>query len=272
MDIPLDPHKIPHYLIQFDNGMTYLIMTTLMPSLIPKPDIYMTDTSHLLPPFIRLNSKITYKHDKQYRKGYLTQLPNGGYCFSYKSHTNKKHPTWSVPLPNLTLTWHDLCHKGVLIPCHNATTFVWDTLANFVTAANLIWECPCSLLTAIADTHLDQEIWLHSFWGEKDGIGSLNTYDKIILAKYCALLEKGAPQAIPNMCILMIKPDKKKNLHHTKSRSDVLENHKDRIWSKLETGSTSGYHVSPCQHSSQALTDAATGHLLECILPMRSLP
>jgi hypothetical protein len=73
-----------------------------MDSLIPKPNVDMSERSHLLPPFLRLNSKITFEHEGQYHKGFLTQASNGDYCFSYKSHINKKHPNWSISLPNLT--------------------------------------------------------------------------------------------------------------------------------------------------------------------------
>jgi hypothetical protein len=63
MDIPLEPNTNPHYLIQFDNGITSLVPANKMPSLIPKPDVDMSDTSHLLPLFLRLNSKIAYEHN-----------------------------------------------------------------------------------------------------------------------------------------------------------------------------------------------------------------
>ena len=46
----------------------------------------------------------------------------------------------SVPLPNLRSTWHKLCLGGVLIPGHITTSFVRETMANFVSATNLIWE------------------------------------------------------------------------------------------------------------------------------------
>jgi hypothetical protein len=54
-------------------------------------------------------------------------------------------------------------------------------------------------------------MWLESFQEEKDGIKSLNTYDKILLAEYHALREKGAPCAIPTMCVLTIKKDEMMN-------------------------------------------------------------
>jgi hypothetical protein len=103
-------------------------------------------------------------------------------------------------------------------------------MANFVNAANLIWECPRSLLTALADKHPDHDIWMHSFWEEKDSIILMDTYDTIALAQYRALREKA--RAIPPMCVLAIKPDKMMNPHRAKSCIVVLRNHKDRIWSK----------------------------------------
>ena len=99
-----------------------------MSSLIPKPHVATSDSSHLLSLFLRVNSKITFKHDGQFHKGYLTKSPDGTYCFSYKSHVNKKHPDWSASLPNLTPTWHKLCSEGTLYPGHLISIFLWDNL------------------------------------------------------------------------------------------------------------------------------------------------
>jgi hypothetical protein len=136
MDILMDPSTSPQYLIQFDDGTTTSITASKMSSLIPKPDVNLSDTSHLLPPFLCSNSKITYEHEGHYQKGYLTQSDNGSYYFSYKSHMNKKHADWSIPLPNLTSTWHDLCVNGILLPGHAASLFVQGLLAHFVSVAN----------------------------------------------------------------------------------------------------------------------------------------
>ena len=150
---------------------------------------------------LSINLKITYEHDGCYHKGYLTCDINGGYCFSYKSHINKKHPDWSVPLPNRTSTLQDLCLTGILLPGHSTSSFVWDLAASFVyassfvrdlaasfvSAAGLVQECPWSLLSALANTHPDRDVWLQSFCEEKNGIESLGTYDKISLADYRAL-------------------------------------------------------------------------------------
>ncbi len=160
MDIPLNPATSPQYLIQFDDGTTSSIPASKMDSLIPKPNFDMLDSLHLLPPFLRLNLKITFEHEGQYHKGFLTQASNGVYYFSYKSHINKKHPDWSVSLPDLMSNWHDLCLQGVLVPGHNTTSLVCESTANFVSVANLIWECPHSLLYALADNHLNHDVWL----------------------------------------------------------------------------------------------------------------
>ncbi len=86
-------------------------------------------------------------------------------------------------------------------------------MASFMSTANLVWECPWSLLSALADTHPNREIWMQSFQEENDGIGLQNTYNKITLAQYPTLREKCTPWAIPTMCVLTIKPDKKMNPH-----------------------------------------------------------
>ena len=80
----------PSYTILFDNGTSASIPLRDMASIIPKPpiDIASSDSQDsLLPPFLRLNSKITYEHDGQYHKGYLHKT-DGVYHFSFKSHAN----------------------------------------------------------------------------------------------------------------------------------------------------------------------------------------
>jgi hypothetical protein len=59
------------YTILFDNGTTASIPLQEMSSLIPPPPITSAtgDTAHsLLPPFLQLNSRITYEHEGQYHK------------------------------------------------------------------------------------------------------------------------------------------------------------------------------------------------------------
>jgi hypothetical protein len=184
MDIPLDPTISPQYLILFDDGSTKSVPACDMPTLIPKPHTNSSDLSHLLPPFLCVNSKIRLDHEGQYHKGYLTKSSDGLYTFSYKSHVNKTYADWCIPLPNFPTTWHKLCTEGKLYPGHNLSTFTWDTSANFIIATSLLCECPRLLLTALAPMHPDRETWLLSFWEEKDGIKSQDTFDVIDLVKY----------------------------------------------------------------------------------------
>jgi hypothetical protein len=62
MDTPLDPAVSSQYLIQFDDRSTLSVQASQMESLILKPTTDMTDSSHLLPPFLRIVSKITFEH------------------------------------------------------------------------------------------------------------------------------------------------------------------------------------------------------------------
>ncbi len=208
VDIPMDPNLTPQYLVQFDDGTTKSFPASKMASLIPPPRPSSSDSSHLLPPFLRLNSKVTFEHEGRYHKGFLSKTPDGPYCFIYKSHINKKHPDWSVPLPNLTTNWQDLCMDGILIPGHSSGSFLRDpssasrdpSSASMVSAASLLRACPRSLLSALAPTHPDRDTWLASFREEKDGIKSQDTYDVLTLEQYRAYRAKGAPRAIPTMC------------------------------------------------------------------------
>jgi hypothetical protein len=112
------------------------------------------------------------------------------------------------------------------------TTF--DPVALFVSAVNLLWDCPPSLLKALADTHPDRDIWLESFFEEKHGIQNLDMYKKITLGEYRALRGKGAPQAIPIMYVLTIKTDENLRPLCAKSCIVVLGNHEDRVWKKRD--------------------------------------
>ncbi len=91
-----------------------------------------------------------------------------------------------------------------------------------------------------------------SFLEEKRGIQSLDTYKKITLGEYRALRKKGAPRAIPTMCVLTIKKDEQLRPLRTKSRIVVLGNHEDRVWSKSDK-----YAPVLCQDSLRFLTSMA---------------
>jgi hypothetical protein len=219
-------------------------MALLIPPLPVNPSSVgdsLSSQDFLLLPFLCINSKITYEHEGQYHKGYLTKR-NSSYQFSFKSHVNKKKKDWGINLPNLVINWVDLCVKTVPIPGHVSHTFLYlpsssapttfDPVASFVSTINLYLECPQSLLKLLANSHTNREVWLHSFFEKKQGIQSMNTYCKITLGKYCTLREKGAPKAIPTMCILTVKRGENLNLLRAKSWIVVLGNHKDCVWSK----------------------------------------
>jgi hypothetical protein len=124
------------------------------------------------------------------------------------------------------MNWHELCVEGVLLPGHVSSSFLWSALSpttfdptvNFVSAVNLVHDCPSSLLTVLADSHPDREVWLQSYFEEKRGIESRRTYKKLSFAQYHALHEKGAPKAIPMMCILTINLDEMLNPFRAKAK------------------------------------------------------
>jgi hypothetical protein len=258
MDIPLSTDVLgsPSYLILFDNGTSASIPLVDMPSMIPAPPVHISDMagsvsehSPLLPPFLSINSRIIYEHDGTYHKGFLSRKPCGMYRFSFKTHVKKKTEDWGVDLPHLPYNWADLCTEGILIPGHVAHTFIhnaqssapsasfisiFNPVANIVSAINLHRDCPPSLLQALAASHPDREVWLQSYYEEKGGIESLGTFKRLTLGEYCALREKGAPKAIPTMCVLTIKKDEQLLPLRAKSRIVVLGNRETRDWSKSD--------------------------------------
>ncbi len=217
---PSEANSQQPYLILFDNGTTASVPLNEMAALISLPlvDVGASNSmDSLLPPFLHLNSKITYEHKEKYHKGFLGEH-NGCYHFIFKSHVNKQKEDWSVPLPNLPVTWVDMCIEGILLPGNISHNFLcsptswhpstFDPVGLFMSALNLHQDCPPTLLKALADSHPNREVWLKSYHDKKGGLQSLDTYCKITLGKYCTLGEKGAPCAIPTMCVLTIKRDK----------------------------------------------------------------
>jgi hypothetical protein len=187
-----------NYTILFDNGTTASIPLQDMVSLIPPCPVgpLLGDSSSsqdsLLPPFLHVNSKITYEHDGQYHKGFLTKC-DGTYCFSIKLHVNKCSEDWGVDLPNLANNWIDLCVKGLSLVMHLTHLFV---PCHPQLQQHLTWSPPLSaLLTFTSNAHppslkalpistLTRKVWLNSFSEEKQGIESLGTFCKIMLGEY----------------------------------------------------------------------------------------
>ncbi len=64
---------------------------------------------------------------------------------------------------------------------------VWSTfdpVANIVSAINLHWYCPPSLIQAFATSHPDREVWLQSYYKEKNDIESLGAFKRLTLGEY----------------------------------------------------------------------------------------
>ena len=139
---------------------------------------------------------------------------------------------------NVPLLWAPRIQH--LVPGHVAHSFLcvsssnsmFDPVASFLSTVNLHWDCHPSLLKALATTHPDQEVWLQSYYEEKQGIDSLATYCKITLGEYQALCEKGFQRLFP-LCVS--KKDENLLPFRAKSWVVVLGNHEDRIWSKSDS-------------------------------------
>jgi hypothetical protein len=75
---------------------------------------------------------------------------------------------------------------------------------------------------------------MQSYYNKKNGIESLWTFPRLGLGEYRAPREKGAPKAIPTMCILTIKKDENLMPLWAKSWIVVLFNQEEHDWSKSD--------------------------------------
>ncbi len=121
----------------------------------------------------------------------------------------KRTEDWCVDL----LTYRST-GLSILLPGHVVHSFIcmleslsspsstpaptFDLMANILSDVSLHRDCPSTLLQALASTHTMRK---------KEGIKSLSTFCCISLGEYRTLHKKGAPKAIPTMCILKIKKD-----------------------------------------------------------------
>eukprot|EP00957_Ditylum_brightwellii_P084673 6438569-Ditylum_brightwellii.AAC.1 len=69
---------------------------------------------------------------------------------------------------------------------------------------------------------------------ELNGLIKLGTFYEISLAEYRQLRDRGAPKALPSMCVLNIKHGEHGNSVQAKSRIVVLGNMEARLWEKVE--------------------------------------
>ncbi len=166
--------------------------------------------------------------------------------FIYCNKINNSSTVATLILVRFSFASWEVCTEGVLLPGHETHLFIhssshdpphlttFDPVANIVSTVNLHRDCPPSLLQALASTHLNREIWLQSYYEEKRGIEEMGTFRKITSGEYRALCEKGAPKAIPTMCVLTIKKDKLLMPLRAKSRIVVLGNRESCDWSKSD--------------------------------------
>ena len=102
-----------------------------------------------------------------------------------------------------------------------------------VSAKECLRECPSSLQCALDPSHPDRHIWAASYAEEKL-LMDVDTYQVITLDEYHALWQNGAPQAIPSMCVLVIKNNETGKPDRAKSRIVVLGNLEHQLWGKHE--------------------------------------
>ena len=155
-----------------------------------------------------------------------------------------------MDLPNFETDWPRLTCDNTLLPSWSFREYSKLGLtpssnpfdqhgqlisANHVSARNLKKPCPKSLRQALEKDSVDRDIWLKSYHEEKGSLVDNKTFVKLTLQQYKDLrLKKGAPKAIPTMCVLTVKTDENLAPDRAKSRIVVLGNLEDRYWAKCD--------------------------------------
>jgi hypothetical protein len=107
----------------------------------------------------------------------------------------------------------DLCTEGILVPGHVMHKFLctsspspsasppstFNPVVYIVSTVNLHWDCPPSLLQALALSHPNCEVWLLRNYEEMNGIEELGTFKCLTLVN-TTLYKRKALQRQPLLC------------------------------------------------------------------------
>jgi hypothetical protein len=195
MDIPINPSSSPQYLIMFDNGTTPLVSASDTPALIIKPVTTMSDTTHLLPPFLDVGSKIMFEHKGQLHKGFLSKSLSVSISLAVKLTSIRRTKTGASTSPiylqlgmiyvlkgyfSLAISHHLSCNRA----CHllPQTLLVLETFnGNDHVHFSLLW-IPHTLIAAFGwtvskkkhqaynlRTHMSKLVWPNNVPSEQRG-------------------------------------------------------------------------------------------------------
>eukprot|EP00957_Ditylum_brightwellii_P002337 179521-Ditylum_brightwellii.AAC.2 len=130
----------------------------------------------VLPQWIRDEKKVALELDGKRHFGCL-QLENGRWNF--KPSTSKS----TINLPNFALTYKSLLDQQLILPGWHSN-FIQAAAAAHVSASGLTYDCPDSLLKALAPTFSGRAIWHDSYMEELNGLIKLGIFHEISLVKY----------------------------------------------------------------------------------------
>jgi hypothetical protein len=230
MDIPLPSSPAQsEYLIQFDNSTTATVSLSAVPSLAD-------ESSSLRPPFPQLNSKITYKHERNKTKDTWVSLTMVTNLFiNVIQMLAKKNEGCSSRSPiRLDCAFKGSFFLDIKLP-HSFVSPLRVTLL-----IQLLITSVLSIFIVLLPITI-----LQSYYEEKDSIEIMGTFQRLTIAKYRALREKGAPKAIPTVCVLPIKKDE--NLMPLRAKSLSLATSKIALGQNLDVMHQFFVKPVPCQ-------------------------
>ncbi len=255
------------YMVQCDDGTlspAHLSELRHISTNTPTADV---SSSSTLPAYLASGTKVILAKDGIFHKGFLLHSVNGASRFLVRHRLSSKREEWGVDLPSFASEWPVLCADNRLIPLwivptgtvpplddpsyfrgpsasstmhmppiptkwnvpNNMPTVVSLSVghASHVSAKTCQQPCPASLQRALDPSNPDRDVWIQSYAEEKQSLIHVDTFKVITLDEYQRLWERGAPQAIPSMCVLVIKTDEHGQADWAKSRIVVLGNLED---------------------------------------------
>ena len=182
-------------------------------------------------------------HKGALHKGYINYSPENGFQFIVRRNERSRKVDFSVPLPDFKQNCTTLLGDDRLFTGHStvrsflkpATSDKNAPSLNYVSAKHRISSCPSYLCKDLDTSNPDRQVWMDSYKEEKQDLIDHEFYEKISKNQYLALKRAGKiPNAIPSMCVLVVKKKQYGKPLRAKYQIVVLGNFGDRLYQKFQ--------------------------------------
>ena len=181
------------------------------------------------------------EHNGILHNGYTNYSPEFGFQFIVIRNSRPRYIYFTSPLPNFRQHWTTLLGDNILFPGHSkvssflksATSCKNSPSLKHVFAKHLLSPCPSFPFKSLEPSNPERQVWIDSYNEEEQVLFDHEVYEKIPQSQYLALKREGRlPKAIPSICILVVKNDKKGKHLRANYHIVFLGNFEDRLYQK----------------------------------------